>query len=56
MQPSPCIGVCKLNADHMCVGCYRYAHEITFWRTMTDDERFAILQQLPHRSTHESHE
>ncbi|MFO7553427.1 MAG: DUF1289 domain-containing protein [Haliea sp.] len=28
---SPCISVCLLNEDDICLGCYRSAAEITDW-------------------------
>ncbi len=28
---SPCISVCLLDDDDICVGCYRSADEITDW-------------------------
>ena len=35
---SPCISVCLLDEEDICVGCYRSADEITDW-FMADDER-----------------
>jgi predicted Fe-S protein YdhL (DUF1289 family) len=29
--PSPCIDVCSLNRDDVCVGCGRHIDEITAW-------------------------
>lgn len=42
---SPCIGVCVLNAEDHCEGCYRSAEEITCWIALDDEARRAVLQQ-----------
>jgi predicted Fe-S protein YdhL (DUF1289 family) len=42
---SPCIGVCVLNAEDQCEGCYRSAEEITCWIALDDEARRAVLQQ-----------
>jgi predicted Fe-S protein YdhL (DUF1289 family) len=36
--PSPCISVCALDEDDICLGCFRSGDEITDW-FMADDER-----------------
>ena len=33
---SPCIGVCKENAEGICNGCYRTMQERSYWGTYTD--------------------
>ena len=35
---SPCVSVCALDSDGICLGCYRTGDEITDW-FMADDER-----------------
>lgn len=47
--PSPCVGLCRLNDDDYCLGCYRHRNEIKDWGTRPDAEKQAILQQLPER-------
>lgn len=48
--PSPCIGVCMLNANDLCEGCLRQAAEIARWASMSDAERAHIMQVvLPER-------
>ena len=42
---SPCIGVCVLNAEDLCEGCYRSAEEITRWIALDDEARRAVLRQ-----------
>ena len=40
---SPCINICKLNSDNMCVGCYRTIEEIASWTKLSDAEKIKIL-------------
>ena len=49
MVESPCVACCRLNADKVCVGCYRHITEIVDWNRRTDDENSAILQQVAKR-------
>jgi len=46
---SPCVGVCALDADDLCVGCYRTGQEITQWGAMSDEQRKAILEKVGER-------
>lgn len=41
---SPCIGVCVLNLEDCCEGCFRTSEEITDWGAMSDDERRNVLR------------
>ena len=40
---SPCISVCALNEDDICMGCFRSADEITDWFMASADEKRAII-------------
>ena len=46
---SPCISVCLLDKNDMCVGCYRTADEITEWMSGSDEQRLAILEKSAQR-------
>jgi len=46
---SPCIGLCSLNEDDVCIGCYRTATEIAGWISYTPDRRKSIIEMLPER-------
>ena len=47
MNPtSPCIALCKLNEDEICVGCKRTIDEIVKWRTYTDDQKLTVFARL----------
>ncbi|MFT5718660.1 MAG: putative Fe-S protein YdhL (DUF1289 family) [Oleiphilaceae bacterium] len=49
--PSPCVSICALNADDMCVGCYRTGDEITRWWGMESSEKQQILDKVKERET-----
>lgn len=46
---SPCISVCALNTDDICVGCYRTALEITDWVMYSNVKKREVLQQCQKR-------
>ena len=47
---SPCIKVCTLNKDEMCIGCGRYKNEIKKWKvSLSDEEKIKIIKELPKR-------
>ena len=41
--PSPCIGICSLDAAGLCEGCHRTTAEIARWSQMSDDERLHVM-------------
>ncbi len=49
---SPCIKICMIHPEaRLCTGCYRTADEITLWSRMSDEERSAIMEELPSRAS-----
>jgi predicted Fe-S protein YdhL (DUF1289 family) len=48
--PSPCIDVCRLNAQGLCVGCRRTLQEISEWPHASDARRLEILRELNTRT------
>ncbi|KAA2312721.1 DUF1289 domain-containing protein [Pseudooceanicola sediminis] len=47
---SPCINVCIIHPEaRLCTGCLRSIDEIASWSGMTQDERRAVMSQLPSR-------
>lgn len=46
---SPCISVCALDDNDICVGCYRSAAEITDWCMASAAERRSILERAAAR-------
>lgn len=48
--PSPCNGVCRINATNgWCEGCRRSLDEIAAWSGMTDEQRREVWRVLPER-------
>ena len=48
--PTPCIGVCELDAaSGLCRGCARTVEEVTDWQQAEDTEKAAIWERLPER-------
>ena len=43
---SPCIAVCALDEDDVCVGCRRPLKEIVEWPRMSATEQQALLDAL----------
>lgn len=48
---SPCVGVCVIGDDDLCVGCARTLDEIAGWGTASFAARRAVLAALPGRRT-----
>jgi predicted Fe-S protein YdhL (DUF1289 family) len=40
---TPCVGQCALNADDICMGCYRTSSEISDWTNKSEDEKIDIV-------------
>jgi predicted Fe-S protein YdhL (DUF1289 family) len=49
--PSPCISVCRMDADTgFCEGCLRTIDEIAAWRTMDDAGKRAVWRAVELRA------
>lgn len=46
---SPCISVCVLDENDICMGCFRSAQEVTDWFMASDDEKQDILRRVEQR-------
>ena len=47
---TPCVKVCVVDGESgLCMGCYRQLSEVAQWARFTDDERAAIMAELPAR-------
>ncbi len=47
---SPCVNVCRMNErSGWCEGCFRSIDEIAHWGLFDDDEKRAVIAQLPAR-------
>jgi len=47
--PSPCIGICRIEASGMCSGCLRTLDEIADWPILSVREKDAMLFRLQDR-------
>ncbi|MEI6336673.1 MAG: DUF1289 domain-containing protein [Methylococcaceae bacterium] len=46
---SPCIGLCYLNDDTICQGCFRSINEITLWTQVDEKTRRHFLDNVERR-------
>lgn len=46
---SPCVSLCCLDEDDVCMGCFRHVDEITGWLHMDEKQRQALLNELDKR-------
>jgi len=46
---SPCISVCMLDENDICIGCFRSADEITDWLMASAEEKREILRRAGER-------
>ena len=47
--PSPCVSVCALDENDLCMGCYRTADEITDWFMANAAQKRKILARAAQR-------
>ena len=43
---SPCVDVCQLDSDFVCIGCGRTIDEVLKWPEYTDEQKKAVLDRL----------
>lgn len=48
--PSPCVSICALDDEDICVGCFRSGREISDWGKLTDTEKRAVLARCAERA------
>ncbi len=47
---TPCIGICRMDDDGLCIGCRRTLSEIAQWGTLSDAGRLrCMVDVLPTR-------
>ena len=52
---TPCIGVCELGQDGLCLGCWRTTAEIAAWASMPPEQRALLMDEvLPLRESQRS--
>jgi len=43
---SPCVDICKLNSDFVCIGCGRNIEEVLKWTEYTNKQKQTILDRI----------
>lgn len=43
---TPCVGVCRMDAGGLCIGCRRTLAEIARWGSMSDDDRRRWIREV----------
>ncbi len=47
MTKSPCNKICKIDSiSDICIGCLRYKKEIETWSTLTDEQRWWVIDDI----------
>lgn len=49
MEQSPCVRICTLNTENVCIGCGRNTEELKNWATFSDETKRTIKLQLQDR-------
>ncbi|WP_338522152.1 DUF1289 domain-containing protein [Pseudomonas batumici] len=47
--PSPCVSLCRLDEQKICIGCFRHVEDIREWRSADDARRRVICEQARQR-------
>lgn len=47
--PSPCVSVCALDENDVCIGCHRTGDEILQWSRLTEQEKRVVLDKVAER-------
>lgn len=50
---SPCIKICRMDANGVCFGCRRTRDEAGNWSTFTNEEKLAIIEKTKTRTNAE---
>jgi predicted Fe-S protein YdhL (DUF1289 family) len=46
---SPCVQVCVLDDDQVCIGCGRTVDDVIAWTRLTDAQKWLVLEQSAQR-------
>ena len=46
---SPCVSICALDADDVCVGCHRTGQEISNWGAFNLEQKKAVMEKVRQR-------
>jgi len=56
MIDSPCVRICELDRDDMCVGCGRTRAEIAGWLSMSDAQKAIVVERAKQRRSEKDRE
>ncbi len=48
--PSPCVDICALDNNDICMGCYRSVEEITYWNNYNNQQKREVLERAEKRA------
>jgi len=48
---SPCVSICALDDEDICVGCHRTGNEITEWGAMDNEQKRAVMEKVHERES-----
>lgn len=48
---SPCIEVCQINSQQICIGCYRSLQEIACWSQLSEAAKQQVILNAQQRRT-----
>lgn len=46
---SPCVSVCALDGNDLCIGCLRTGEEIAQWGAMNNQQKSSVLKRVADR-------
>jgi predicted Fe-S protein YdhL (DUF1289 family) len=46
---SPCVNICALDENDLCIGCHRSSDEIMSWPRLDNEERRRVLEKVAQR-------
>jgi predicted Fe-S protein YdhL (DUF1289 family) len=52
--PSPCVDICALDENDVCIGCFRHGREISYWGDYKDSEKLNVLANCQKRAEGET--
>ena len=47
--PSPCVSICALDDDDICIGCHRSGEEISQWGSMSAEQKQSVMNKVRER-------
>lgn len=47
---SPCVSICSLDEEDICIGCFRSADEIMGWGTMDEEGKRQVYRNMAERT------